>query len=54
MALGVARNTPMYIWRTKLGVMRIGFTAREKETASRYLRDIMRMIDGRNCISGKT
>lgn len=41
MALGVARNTPKYIWRNELGIVGIEYTC--KERAIRYLCEILAM-----------
>lgn len=43
--LGVAMNTPGYIWRSELGVRGIKTTARER--VCRYMRDVMNMKDER-------
>ncbi|KAK0156942.1 hypothetical protein PV328_012094, partial [Microctonus aethiopoides] len=40
-ALGVAMNTPRYIWRREIGVKGVEYTARER--AGRYIRDVMAM-----------
>lgn len=45
MALGVAKNTPEYIWRLEAGVESSLFMTRKR--ASRYLVDILRMEDSR-------
>lgn len=43
--LGVARNTPGYIWRTELGVEGIKATARER--VCRYMGEVMKMSEER-------
>lgn len=43
--LGVAMNTPGYIWRSESGVRGIKATAKEK--ICRYMRDVMSMKDER-------
>ncbi|CAD6239434.1 GSCOCG00008685001-RA-CDS [Cotesia congregata] len=45
MALGVARNTPMYIWRVELGLESIEYTCRKR--AIKYWEDILAMKEGR-------
>ncbi|CAG5107947.1 Protein of unknown function, partial [Cotesia congregata] len=45
MALGVARNTPMYIWRGEMGVESIQYTIRKR--AISYVKDILNMEEDR-------
>lgn len=45
MALGVARNTPRYIWRREFGIRGIEYTVRDR--AFRFVKDLLEMEDDR-------
>lgn len=45
MALGAAKNTPMYIWRAELGIESIEYTCRKR--AIEYWGGILAMKKGR-------